>query len=267
MDFICETCGTQYGQIAAPPDRCMICEDERQYVGWDGQRWTSHKSLQQRLSIRIEPYRGMMALTTQPAFAIGQRALLLPTAAGNVLWEALPVVTDDAVARIREAGGLAMIAISHPHFYSAMAEWSAAFGNVPIYLNAADRDWVGRRDANIVYWGEGDRLVLGEGISLIRCGGHFDGSTILHWADGPTAGGALFSGDTLQVTQDRRRVSFMYSYPNLIPLDRRSVEVIRQRLSGLRFDDVYGYARERDIIGGGRAAVDWSFDSYLDVVG
>ncbi|MNT70183.1 hypothetical protein D3C72_2085410 [compost metagenome] len=59
----------------------------------------------------------------------------------------------------------------------------------------------------------------------------------------------------------------MYSYPNLIPLDRQSVEVIRQRLSGLRFDDVYGYARERDIIGGGRAAVDRSFDSYLDVVG
>ena len=35
---ICATCGVQY---PAPRDDCPICLDERQYVGWDGQRWTT----------------------------------------------------------------------------------------------------------------------------------------------------------------------------------------------------------------------------------
>jgi hypothetical protein len=35
---ICRTCGVQYG---APRKDCPICEDERQYVGWDGQQWTT----------------------------------------------------------------------------------------------------------------------------------------------------------------------------------------------------------------------------------
>ncbi|WP_449065679.1 hypothetical protein [Planomonospora algeriensis] len=30
---ICVTCGVQYG---APRENCPICEDERQYVGWEG---------------------------------------------------------------------------------------------------------------------------------------------------------------------------------------------------------------------------------------
>lgn len=35
---ICATCGVQY---PAPREDCPICLDERQYVGRDGQRWTS----------------------------------------------------------------------------------------------------------------------------------------------------------------------------------------------------------------------------------
>ncbi|MBX3000228.1 MAG: hypothetical protein KF893_17020 [Caldilineaceae bacterium] len=30
-NYICQTCGTQFSQSAAPPDHCPICEDERQY--------------------------------------------------------------------------------------------------------------------------------------------------------------------------------------------------------------------------------------------
>ena len=49
-------------------------------------------------------------------------------------------------------GGIKAIAISHPHYYSSMVEWSRAFGGVPIYLHAADRQWVMRPDHAIVFW-------------------------------------------------------------------------------------------------------------------
>jgi hypothetical protein len=264
--FSCENCGTQYGDSSAPPGACMICDDEREYVGWSGQRWTTQAELRETHRIRIEPYRGMIALKMEPAFAIDQRALLLPTDAGNILWESLSLVTQDAVDELRRAGGVDMIAISHPHFYGAMVEWSNALGGIPILLHGADRRWVARADGNIEFWGDADRLKLSQDVTLIQCGGHFEGSTALHWARGPAEGGALFPGDALQVTQDRQYVSFMYSYPNLIPLRRSAVEVMRDRLADLAFEDVYGYAWARDIIGDGRQAVDRSFVRYLAAI-
>jgi hypothetical protein len=41
---------------------------------------------------------------------------------------------------------------------------------------------------------------------------------MLHVPQVADGAGALFSGDIIQVVPDRRWVSFMYSYPNLIPL-------------------------------------------------
>ena len=41
---------------------------------------------------------------------------------------------------------------------------------------------------------------------------------MLHWPAGANGKGALLTGDIIQVVQDRRYVSFMRSYPNLIPL-------------------------------------------------
>jgi hypothetical protein len=42
---------------------------------------------------------------------------------------------------------------------------------------------------------------------------------------------------------------------------------MRRRLEGYEFADVYGYTWGRNIIGDGRAAVDRSFDRYLQAVG
>ncbi len=58
----------------------------------------------------------------------------------------------------------------------------------------------------------------------------------------------------------------MYSYPNFIPLAPGDVRAMRDRLAGFEFEDVYGYSWERNIIGGGRTAVDRSFDRYLRAV-
>lgn len=261
---ICETCGTEHGGEVVP-ERCAICEDERQYVGWEGQRWTTHATLAKTHRQRVEEVSGLLALGVMPAFAIDQRAFLLPTDAGNILWECLPLVTQEAVEAIEAHGGADRIIISHPHFYASMGQWSDALRGVPILTHAADRAWVQRRHPALEHW-SGDELRLSPDVTLIRCGGHFDGSTALHWSSGARGHGALFSGDALQVGLDRRHVSFMYSYPNLIPMGVPDVIAMRERIARYDFDDVYGYTWGRDIIGGGREAVDVSFERYLNAL-
>lgn len=262
---ICETCGTQFDRDNSALPRCPICDDDRQYVGWQGQRWTSHGELAKKHRARIEEEHGLLGFGVTPGFAIDQRALLLQTNAGNILWECTPLVTTEAVDALRARGGVDRIIISHPHFYSAMAEWSEALGGVPIVTHAADSKWIQRRHAAHELW-SGEELRLSDEVTLIRCGGHFEGSTALHWAAGPAVGGSLFSGDALQVGLDRRHVSFMYSYPNLIPMKIRDVLAMRSRLARFSFDNVHGYTWGRDIIGNGRQAVDASFDRYLKAV-
>lgn len=261
---ICETCGTQFAARAEPPHACPVCEDDRQYVGWEGQRWTTHEALLQRFRLRVGEDAGLLAIAMEGAFAIPQRMLLLPTEAGNILWESLSLVTPEAVAALRERGGVERIVISHPHFYSSMVEWSEALGGVPILLHANDRAWVQRPSPCIQHW-SGDRLPLGAGVTLVRSGGHFPGSTVLHWASGPRGGGALFVGDSPHVASDRRGVSFLHSVPNAVPLAPREVSAMRERLAGLRYEDVYGYSWGRNIIGHAQAAVAASFERHLRI--
>jgi len=260
--FLCETCGTQFAESAAPPPRCPICEDDRQYVGWQGQTWTTPASMAERYKLRFQDDSDVLGIGLAPDFAINQRACFLPTDAGNILWECLSLVTDEAVAALNARGGVDRIVISHPHFYASMVDWSDAFGGIPIVIHEADRAWVQRPSSHIQFW-SGDKYALSNAVTLIRCGGHFTGSTALHWSAGPVAGGALFPGDALQVVFDRRHVTFMYSYPNYVPMKPSDVRSMRARLDGYGFENVYGYTWGRNIIGNGRAAVDASFDRYL----
>jgi hypothetical protein len=262
---ICVTCGTQYAEAPAALARCPVCEDERQYVGWKGQTWTTHEALRASHKLRIEDDGGLLGVGLAPAFAIGQRALHLRTDAGNILWECVSLVTDAALAELKARGGVDRIVISHPHFYSSMVEWSDALGGVPILLHEADRDWVRRPSPRIQFWG-GDTHKLSDAVTLIRVGGHFPGSTALHWRDGPRPGGALFPADVPSVVFDRRFVTFMYSYPNYVPMRPSEVRRIRARLAPYAFEDLFGFTWGRNVIGGARAAVDRSIDRYLAAV-
>lgn len=260
--WICTTCATQHAPSATPPAACRVCGDERQYVGWGGQQWTTMDALAARFRLRLGDDDGVFGLAVDGAFAIPQRAVHLRTGAGNILWECLGLVTDEAVTALKARGGVDRIVISHPHFYTAMMEWSEALGGAEILLHAADREWVMRGSPRIRHW-SGDCLRLSDDVTLLNVGGHFPGSTALHWHGRARPQGALFPGDALQVAQDRRHVSFMYSYPNLIPLPPADVRRMRELLAGLAFEDVYGYSWSRNIRGGGRAAVDASFARYL----
>ncbi|MBS1164533.1 MAG: fold metallo-hydrolase [Proteobacteria bacterium] len=261
---VCTTCGTQYPEAERMTD-CPVCCDERQYVGWQGQRWTTTAEIAASHEIRFEDAAGVTTLCLEPSFAIGQRAFLIPQPGGLVMWECLPAVTDAALARIAELGGVQAIAISHPHFYAAMLEWSAALGGVPIYLHAADEDWV-RFDSPLLRLWDGERFALSDTLDLVHLPGHFAGSTGLLWKTGPRPGGSLFPGDALQVAMDRRFVSFMRSYPNLIPLGPKALKRLEDHVTSLAFSDLYGSFAGREIIGDAKERVEASFARYCEAL-
>lgn len=261
--WICTACGTQYEPAERPAERCDICADERQFVPAPGQRWTTLAALattRRNAWRRHEP--GLLSLTTVPQFAIGQRAFLVRTAAGNVLWDCIALLDDATVELIEGLGGLRAIGISHPHYYTTVAEWANAFG-VPVYLHTADRAWLRRPDPWVLFW-EGETRELSEGITLIRCGGHFPGATVLHWPGGDDGRGVLLTGDVLQALPDRSHVSFMYSYPNLIPLSSDEVRGIVAAVDPFRWDRLYGAFDDREIVRGARDAVRRSAARYID---
>jgi hypothetical protein len=263
---ICKTCGTQFPPAQELPERCLICEDERQYVGFDGQQWTTLDELRQEHKnrfIAMEP--GVTAILTEPSFAIGQRAFLIEFPDGNVLWDCVSLVDNATTAAIRERGRLAAIAISHPHYYSTMVEWGTAF-DCPVYLHAADRKWVMRPDDRLRFW-EGDQLAHHNGMTLIRAGGHFDGGTVLHHPHAAEKRGALFSGDIIQVVPDRRWVSFMYSYPNLIPLSEREVRRIVASIHAYDFERIYGAFHPLEVMCDGHEIVRRSAVRYIKHLG
>ena len=266
-NFICTTCGTQYAESEQTPAVCVICQDERQYVKATSQQWTTLERLRltNRNSIKAkEP--GLIGIGIDPPFAIGQRALFLRTPKGNILWDCLPLLDEAVVEAIKAMGGISSIAISHPHYYSSMVEWSRAFGGVPIYLHGSDRQWVMRPDKAIVFW-DSETRSLGDGLTLIRCGGHFDGGSVLHWAAGAGGKGALLSGDIIQVVSDRKNVSFMYSYPNYIPLPASAIERIVKAVEPFSFDRVYGAFWDIVIWQDGKAVVQKSAERYLRAIG
>jgi len=147
---ICRTCGVQRDRDA---DRavCPVCMDERQYVGWGGQQWTSIAELRAagHRGVLREEAPGLWGIGVEPAVAIGQRALVVPGAGGNVMFDCVPYVDSEIVEALTAVGGLAAIAVSHPHFYGSMVEWSRAFGDIAVYVHAADARWV-PRTGNVV---------------------------------------------------------------------------------------------------------------------
>jgi hypothetical protein len=128
--WICRTCGTQFPASEQPPENCPICCDQRQYVGYQGQTWTTLAQLRadgfKNEFREHEP--GLIGIGTTPSFAIGERALLLRHPQGNVLWDCMSLIDDQTVAEVKRLGGLSAIAISHPHYTYELrgGTWSSA---------------------------------------------------------------------------------------------------------------------------------------------
>jgi hypothetical protein len=185
---------------------------------------------------------------------------LVQTPAGNILWDCIALLDDATEALIRGLGGLAGVALSHPHYYSTMVEWGRRFG-VPVHVHAADQAHVTRPDPCLAFW-EGETLPLLPGFTLHRLGGHYAGGAIAHWAGGAGGRGALLCGDILQVLPDRKHLGFMRSYPCLIPLPPAEVARMAEYCADLPFEAIYGAFHEREILSGGKAALAKSAARY-----
>jgi hypothetical protein len=260
--FICTACGTQYPESGTPPAQCVICEEERQYVPPGGQSWTTLERLRIGHRNSFHQYEvGIFGIGTEPHFAIGQRAILVQTPAGNVLWDCIAFLDDATVAIVKSLGGIKAIAISHPHFYTTNAEWSRAF-DAPVYLHAADKKWVQNPHGSIKHW-DGDTLDLMPDVTLVRCGGHFPGGTVLHYGKGAGGKGVVCAGDILTVVTDRKWLSFMRSYPNLIPLSAREVDAIGKAMAPFSFEAIYGHYFDRVIARDGKAVLEKSVARYV----
>jgi glyoxylase-like metal-dependent hydrolase (beta-lactamase superfamily II) len=253
---VCVTCGVQFG---GPAERCPVCEDPRQYVPAGGQRWTTLEELRRDHRNAVRDEAGLTGIGTEPRFAIGQRALLVPWGESNLLWDCITLLDDETAAAVEARGGLRAIAISHPHYYSAMVEWAHRFG-CPVLLHEADREWIMRPDDAIELW-SGETRELGDGLTLVRCGGHFAGGTVAHRADG-----TLLAGDIVQVIPDRSHVSFMYSYPNYIPLPEAAIRTILSALEPFDYERILGAWWDTVIPRDGRAIVERSAQRYISAI-
>ncbi len=235
---ICLTCGTRYSKAKFDFNNCPVCLDDRQYMKAYGQKWISYNELKAGHTLKISKVReDIYELSVFPSFGIGQRAFLIINPEGNVLWDCLPLLDEATEAFINAKGGLKAIAISHPHYYGLMHEWAETF-DCPVYLSQADREWVMDEESRINFRKD-EKLAISTGFEVIRTGGHFPGSTILHYK---TSAGknCLFIGDTLNLSKDGKHLSIMYSYPNLIPIPPAELFSIFKRVGELDFDAIFG---------------------------
>lgn len=239
--WICRACAVEHPNSAEPPLVCRICADERQYVPLAGQAWTSLSELTAagtRLSVvEVEP--DLFGITASPPIGIGQRAHLVRTDAGNLLWDPTGFIDDAGVAAVRERGPIAAIVASHPHMFGVQVEWSRALGGVPILVSEADRAWVQRPDDAIRFIDSTDHLIL-PGVTIRTIGGHFPGSLLAYWSAGADGRGVVLSGDTIFPGQDGKWVSFARSFPNHIPLSAAVVDRVAIAATAHPFDRLYG---------------------------
>lgn len=265
--WICVTCGNQYAVTRTPPSACRICTDDRQYVPAGGQRWTSLPELaaagHRTTWTELEP--GVVELTVVPTVGIGHRGILVATPSGAVLWDPPGFLDDPAVEMARGMGGLAGVARSHPHLCGVQVEWSSRFRGrdgrgAPVWVPRRDETWVLRPDDAVRTWE--DRVEVAPGVTLVRCGGHFAGSAVLHVAGAAGGRGALLVGDTLMVLPGARRVSFMRSYPMLLPLPERYLDRLLASLEGLAYDRIHGGWPGLTVEADARSVVARSADLY-----
>ncbi|KAF2170995.1 hypothetical protein M409DRAFT_63991 [Zasmidium cellare ATCC 36951] len=256
--LLCNECGTQYPVTSSSnKTSCKICDDPRQYVPATGQVFTTLGELKEKGYKNVweqdEEDERIWFVRTEPKFAIGQRAILLQTPHGNILWDLIALLDEETVAKIHSLGGLHAIVISHPHYYTTWSEWSRTF-QCPVYVGEPDQIWlerVGSPGAEVRFITKKyDEGVL-EGVTVLLAGGHFDGSLLLHWDE------KLFIADTIFTSPSATNpvpgkpgvisFTFFYSIPNRIPLHPDAILSIWRQVKPLTFHACYGAFAGQDV--------------------
>ena len=147
----------------------------------------------------------------------------------------------------------ANIQISHPHFYNTHLDWAAAF-NCPVYLASDEQEWLCRTEPpsstprrRFIEGPTGAAQEIIPGVTAIKCGGHFPGSLVLHWSSAKI----LCLADTIMTVPSglsfhesrqpgTNTYSFMWSYPNMIPLAPTALKGIWDAVSPFEFETTFG---------------------------
>ena len=74
------------------------------------------------------------------------------------------------------------------------------------------------------------------------------------------------TGDVIQVVADRRWVSFMYSYPNYIPLSISKVREVTKAVEPYNFDRLYGAWWDAIIPANAKERVRLSAERYIKAI-
>lgn len=275
--LICTACGTQFPTADHQQQtRCFICDDPRQFTPPSGQSFTTLGSIVSSLAgyknvfHRYDKDGRLTFIYTVPKFAIGQRAILVKTPAGNVLWDCITLLDNATVEQINKLGGLKAIVISHPHYYTNHLQWAKAFG-CPVYLAAEDKQWLAQTDPERQVFlepGTTEKLIKldgqDSGATILKLGGHFPGSLVLLFD------GRLLVADTLLTTpagmgnwetdavgtkreghlgrtQGANSFAFMWSIPNMIPLSPEEISGMWDVLGKHQFRSTHGAFMGHDI--------------------
>ncbi|MHC3004815.1 MBL fold metallo-hydrolase [Gordonia sp. GN26] len=267
--WMCVFCANEFAPDADLPEVCPICDDDRQWVPTSGQQWTRlDENADNALDVaEVEP--GLVRLSLRPSVGIGQQGFLVTTPEGNILWEPPGFIGPALVDWLDRHGGVQAVAASHPHLYGASVSISHRFGKVPVFYNDVDRRWLTRPDPVVKFW-SGEAKILGD-VRLVQCGGHFPGSAVLHLPHAADGRGALLTGDTIKGVAQPGMVTFMRSYPNMIPLSPRLVRQIVDRVTALSFDrlyDAFGVVVDENahevVESSARRYIGWATDEIVD---
>lgn len=260
--LVCVTCGTQFPTAdRSKVKTCHICDDPRQFVPPSGQSFSTLEELGKTHRNEFTPCPADPRLTfisSTPKLAIGQRAILIQTPEGNILWDCISLLDEETISRIQALGGLRAMVISHPHFYSTHVQWARAF-KCPVYLSAEDARWATMASAHQIPLASTETEVV-SGVKAIKLGGHFPGSMVLLFD------GRLLIADTLMTTAagvggwevdatgtsrskppGLNSFSFLYSIPNFIPLNLDEMSRMWGILKKYDFRATYGGFTGMDI--------------------
>ena len=211
----------------------------------NGQIWIKPSDLLKNHSVKLNRLQdNLYELFINPMFAIGQRALLVLSKHGNILWDCIPMLDEMTIEFIKAKGGLKAIAFSHPHFYSNMNDWAEYF-NCPIYIHNKDVEHNMVKGKHVTLW-DGDEFPLWDEMKIMQIGGHFAGSSILH-VPFLSKEGSIICGDTLFLSPSKKHFSVVYSSPNRIPLPLAEITRIKKRFDNIPFDSFYGYIKTQNL--------------------
>ncbi|KAI2622436.1 beta-lactamase-like protein [Hypoxylon sp. NC1633] len=266
--LVCTACGTQFPTADRQKLKtCFICDDPRQFTPQTGQAFTTLDELRRTAKNTWTPFSDddrFISIVTEPKVAIGQRAILIKTPRGNVLWDCITLIDDETIDKIKGLGGLKGIVISHPHYYSTHVEWARAF-ECPVYMATEDMKWATQRSAyqTSVWQTELDLYIDSavSGIKVLKLGGHFPGSLVLlycrHLLIADTlvttpSGLGSWDADAVGVARDwptgMNSYSFMWSIPNMIPLAPDELDRMWRILKKHDFSSTHGAFLNADIV-------------------